>query len=145
MSTGISYSAGGVLDEIKKINFPAHLFPRFTRSYNKGFRDFDIPAITGKYSVEYECVDDMELINVALACSGYSTKDFWEVYIVEPDSEEEYCLVETMPTRELAESINMGNVLYIVHRLPAGSKIRFDFNNESGTSKTVWPSLRFLR
>lgn len=139
-----NYNVGGVIDEVRKINFPDHLFPRFRTPYYKGFRNFSVPAIKNKYSIDYECTTDMELINVSLACSGYGDGDYWEVYTTAP-GEEEYCLIETMPTRELAESINMGNVLYIVHRLPAGSVIRFDFYNESATSKRVWPSLRFLR
>ena len=144
MPVSQNYNVGGVIDEVRKINFPAHLFPKFTRSFNKGFRNFAIPAIKAKYDVTYECDTDMELVNIALACSGYGDGDYWEVYAIDPNGAE-YCLVETMPTRELAESINMGNVLYIVHRLEAGSKIRFDFYNESATSKDVWPSLRFLR
>jgi hypothetical protein len=138
-----NYNVGGWIDEIKKINFPAHLFPQLTHPFLKGFR-IDVPAIPGTYSITYPCAEDMELINVSLACSGYKDTDEWEVVTIAP-GESEYKLVETMPTRELAESINMGNVLYIVHRLPAGSTIRFDFHNNSGTSKTVWPSLRFLR
>lgn len=138
-----NYNVGGWIDEIKKINWPAHLFPRFTKPFVKGFR-IEIPAIPGVYTEEYELTEDMELINIALVCSGYKDTDEWECVTIAP-GENPYKVVETMPTRELAESINMGNVLYIVHRLPAGSKIRFEFHNNSGTSKTVWPSLRFLR
>lgn len=138
-----NYNVGGWIDEIKKINFPAHLFPRLTHPFTKGFR-MEIPPIPGTQSLVYVTTEDMELINVSLACSGYKDTDEWEVSTIAP-GEPEYKLVETMPTRELAESINMGNVLYIVHRLPAGTTIRFDFHNNSGTSKTAWPSLRFLR
>jgi hypothetical protein len=138
-----NYNVGGWIDEIKKINFPAHLFPRKTKPFTKGF-ELDIPAITGTYSVQYTCEEDMELINVSLACSGYKNGDQWEMTTKAP-GEDEYQVVETMPTRELAEAINMGNVLYIVHRLPKDSLIRFDFHNKSGTSKTAWPTLRFLR
>lgn len=138
-----NYNVGGWIDEIKKINWPAHLFPRKTKPFHKGFR-LEIPAMSGTYSIQYTCVEEMELINVSLACSGYKDSDEWEVTTKAP-GDAEYKVVESMPTRELAESINMGNVLYIVHRLPAGSIIRFDFHNKSGTSKTAWPSLRFLR
>lgn len=138
-----NYSVGGWIDEIKKINFPAHLFPRKTKPYLKGFR-LEIPAASGTYSIQYTTTQEMELINVSLACSGYKDTDEWEVSTMAP-GEPAYQVVESMPTRELAESINMGNVLYIVHRLPAGTTIRFDFHNKSGTSKTAWPSLRFLR
>lgn len=138
-----NYNVGGWIDEIKKINFPPHLFPRKTHPFVKGF-ELDIPAIPGVYSIEYTLEEDMELINISLACSGYKNTDMWEATTIEP-GETPYVAVETMPTRELAESINMGNVLYIVHRLVKGSVVRFDFHNNSGTSKTVWPSLRFLR
>lgn len=138
-----NYNVGGWIDEIKKINFPPHLFPRKMRPYVKGFK-IEVPALPGIHSVQFMCEEDMELINISLACSGYKDGDYWEAFTTEP-GKPEYCAVESMPTRELAESINMGNVLYIVHRLPKGSMVRFDFHNTSGTSKTVWPSLRFLR
>lgn len=143
MSVQQNYSVGGVLDEIKKINWPAHLFPRFTKSLSKGL-EIQVPALTGVYTAEYECPVDMEIINVSLACSGYADGDYWEVVLLEP-GQDPYKLVETMPTRELAESINMGNVLYIVQRVVAGTIIRFDFYNQSGTSKRVWPAFRVLR
>lgn len=138
-----NYNVGGWIDEIKKINFPAHLFPRKTHTFTKGFR-IDIPALAGRYSKEYVLAEDMELVNIALACSGYMDGDEWEAVYIKP-GETEYKMVETMPTRELAESINMGNVLYIVERLPKDTIVRIDFYNKSGSSKTAWPSLRFLR
>lgn len=138
-----NYNVGGVIDEIKKINWPAHLFPRKTLPYVKGFR-IDIPAVIGSYSAQFTCPEEMELINVSLACSGYKDEDEWE-FTTQAPGESPYTVVESMPTRELAESINMGNVLYIVHRLPKDSSIRFTFHNNSGTSKIVWPSVRFLR
>lgn len=138
-----NYNVGGWIDEIKKVNFPAHLFPRLTRPFVKGFR-LEVPAIEDIYELEYTLTENMELINISLACSGYKDTDEWTVTTTQP-GEAPYVAVESMPTRELAESINMGNVLYIVHRLTAGTVIRFEFHNNSGTSKTVWPSLRFLR
>ena len=138
-----NYNVGGVIDEIKKINWPAHLFPRFTKPFVKGFR-MEIPALPGVYELSYIAQEDLELVNVALACSGYKDTDEWELITQAPD-EDPYTVVETMPTRELAESINMGNVLYIVHRLPKGSTLTFKFYNHSETSKIVWPSVRFLR
>ncbi len=138
-----NYNVGGWIDEIKKINLPPHLFPKLHRPFTKGLR-IEMPAIEGVYSITYTLEEDMELINVSLVCSGYKDTDEWEV-VTQAPNEEEYKVVETMPTRELAESINMGNILYVIHRLPKGSTVRFDFYNHSGTSKTVWPSLRFLR
>lgn len=138
-----NYGVGGWLDEVKKINFPPHLFPRLSTPFTKGFT-IEVPPVPGIYSVTYTLAEQMELVNVALACSGYRDGDIWEVVTQQP-GEAEYTLVETMPTRELAESINMGNVLYIVHRLEAGSTITFNFYNNSGTSKNVWPSIRLLK
>jgi hypothetical protein len=138
-----SYNVGGVIDEIKKINWPAHLFPTKTRSFIKGLT-LNVPAFADTYVVSYTCREEMELVNVSLACSGYKDEDEWELFVIVP-GEEPYQLVETMPTRELAESINMGNFLYIVERIPAGTELQFQFHNNSGTSKKVWPSLRFLR
>lgn len=138
-----SYNVGGTIDEVKKVNWPAHLFPRKTLPYLKGMR-LEVPALAGNYVVSYTCPEDMELVNVSLACSGYHDTDDWELVTTAP-GEDPYTVVETMPTRELAESINMGHHLYIVHRLPAGSIVKFVFKNNSATSKTVWPSMRFLR
>ncbi len=138
-----NYGVGGWLDEVKKINFPAHLFPRLSTPFTKGFT-IEVPPLPGVYTVEYVLPEQMELVNVALACSGYRDGDIWEVTTEKP-GEAPYTLVETMPTRELAESINMGNVLYIVHALPKDSIIKFHFYNNSGTSKVVWPSLRLLK
>jgi hypothetical protein len=138
-----NYNVGGVIDEIKKVNWPAHLFPRKTKPFLKGLR-LEVPAIDDVYMVTYTCSEEMELVNVSIACSGYKDTDEWELVTIAP-GEPEYKVVETMPTRELAESINMGHHLYIVHRLPAGSIIKFLFYNKSATSKIVWPSMRFLR
>ena len=138
-----NYNVGGWIDEIKKINFPPHLFPSLSTPFTKGFT-IPVPAVPGTYQLSYTLPEDMELVNVAVACSGYKDGDTWEVSVEEP-GKPAYKIVETMPTRELAESINMGNVLYIVLRLPAGTIIRFDFINSSGTSKNVWPSIRLLR
>lgn len=138
-----AYAVGGVIDEIRNINWPAHLFPRKTKPFLKGLR-LEVPAIEGTYMVTYTCTEEMELVNVSIACSGYKDTDEWELITIAP-GESEYKVVETMPTRELAESINMGHHLYIVHRLPAGSIIKFLFHNNSATSKIVWPSMRFLR
>lgn len=138
-----NYNVGGIIDEVKKINWPAHLFPRFTKPFTKGF-SMNIPPIDGTYELAYIAMEDLEMVNVGLACSGYKDTDEWEL-TTEAPGETEYTVVETMPTRELAESINMGNVLYIVHQVPKGTVMRFKFHNNSGTSKVVWPSARFLR
>ena len=101
-----NYNVGGVIDEVKKINWPARLFPQFTKPFVKGLR-IDVPALIGTYEVGYILAQDMELINVALACSGYKDGDYWECTTQAP-GEDEYTVVETMATRELAESSTWG-------------------------------------
>ncbi len=140
-----SVGVGGYLDEIKKINFPAHLFPKKTKNFTTGKNlRIDCPAIPGVYASEYILTEDMELINVSIACSGYHDDDEWEAIFIHPDADAE-TFIEAMPIRELPESMNMGNVLYTVRALEAGTKVRIEFHNISGTSKKVWPALRFLR
>lgn len=132
------YAAGGIIDEIKKINFPAHLFPTKTKPFTKGFR-LETPPIAGIYPKSYTAPSDMELVDVGIACSGYGDGDFWELFI---DTEK---IMETVYTKEVPQHINAGTTLYTVIRIPAGSTIRLDFHNDSATSKTVWFDLRFLK
>lgn len=132
------YAAGGVIDEIKKINFPDHLFPTLTTPFTKGFR-LETPAIAGIYTKTYKTLQDLELVDVGLACSGYGDGDLWELNVGTTK------LVETMYTKELPQHINMGTTLYTVIQIPAGTDITLEFHNLSATSKTVWFDLRFLK
>jgi len=150
MSFTVSYQVGGrvdkvkqvaqvsVVEEVKRINFPEHLFPTKHRPFTKGFR-MSIPAMTGTYETVYTPEEDMELVDIGIACSGYADNDYWELLVGD------YKVVETMYTKELPEHINMGTTLYVVHAVPAGTPMRLQFHNDSGTSKTVWFNLRFLR
>jgi hypothetical protein len=133
-----TYSVGGVLDEIKKINFPPHLFPTKTNPFTKGFR-MQVPAMKGVYDTRYTVPQDMELIDVGLACSGYSDGDYWELSIGGNK------IMETIYTKELPQHINMGTTLYCIEKIPAGTEILLQFYNESATAKTVWFDLRFLK
>lgn len=132
------FPVGGVIDEVKKINFPPHLFPKLTMPFTKGFR-MDVPSMAGVYTKTYTATQDLEMVDVGLACSGYGDGDFWELTVGTEKT------VETMYTKELPQNINMGTTLYTVMQVPAGTKITFAFNNQSLTSKTVWFDLRFLK
>lgn len=132
------YAAGGVIDEVKKINFPAHLFPKLTTPFTKGFR-MDVPAMAGVYTTTYTAPQNMEMVDVGLACSGYGDGDYWELTVGANKT------IETMYTKELPQNINMGTTLYTVIQIPAGTTITLQFNNQSLTSKTVWFDLRFLK
>lgn len=142
-----TYSVGGVIDEvkhvttvdeIKKINFPSNVFPSLSKSFTKGFRT-EIPAAAGIYIVPYTAPVDMELLDVALACSGYGDDDYWELDV---GTEK---VIETMYTKELPQHINMGTSLYVIEKIPAGTEIKLSFCNNSATSKTVWFDLRLLK
>ena len=142
-----TYNVGGVMDdvkrvrvvdEVKKINFPPHLFPELSRPFTKGFR-MEVPPLRGLYQKTYTVPQDMELIDVGLACSGYGDEDFWELQ-VGPNK-----IIETMYTKELPQHINMGATLYVVEKIPAGTDITLYFRNNSSSSKTVWFDLRFLK
>lgn len=135
-----TYSVGGVIDEIKKINFnfPGHLFPELTSPFTKGFR-MEVPAMTGTFTSIYTAPVDLELIDVGLACSGYGDEDYWELEVGTNK------IIETMYTKELPQHINMGTTLYVIEKIPAGTDITLSFVNNSETSKTIWFDLRFLK
>lgn len=138
MSFSPTYPVGGVIDEVKKVNFPPHLFPRLSKPFTKGFR-LEIPPIKGLQKLTYVAEDDLELIDVGLACSGYSDGDYWELMVGEEK------IMETIYTKELPQHINTGTTLYVVERVPAGTEITMLFMNETGATKTVWFDLRFLK
>lgn len=138
MGFNVTYPAGGVIDEVKKINFPPHLFPSLAKPFTKGFK-LEIPAITGVYTLTYTAAQPIELIDIGLACSGYADDDYWEMTV---GTEK---IVETMYTKELPQHVNMGTTLYVVQRIATGTEIKMEFHNDSGTSKNVWFDLRFLK
>ena len=131
----VSYSAGGVVDELRKLPYP--YFPSKTTPYVKGFRLF-VPAQKGIYEVTYVPESDMDLTGVAVASTGYADFDYWELQIGDLK------LFESIYTKELPEVYAPG-ALGAVVPVPAGTTIAFRFHNESATSKIVWPELRFLR
>lgn len=141
---GPNYSVGGNLDRVKyideigKVNFPSHLFPTLSKPFTKGFR-LPIPAIKGLHKISYTAPSDLELIDVGLACSGYSDGDYWELEVGGN------LIMETIYTKELPQHINTGTTLYVVERIPAGTVINMLFTNNTGSSKTVWFDLRFLK
>lgn len=144
---GPSYSVGGemdtvkrviTVDEVKNVNFPAHLFPVLSKPYTKGFR-MQIPPVKGLRSISYTSPVDLELIDVGMACSGYSDGDYFEIQVGDEK------IMETIYTKELPQHINTGTTLYVVERIPAGTEIKMFFMNETGSTKTVWFDLRFMR
>lgn len=144
MGFNVVNAAGGnldkvkVIDEVKKINLPDHLFPSKTRPFTKGFR-MEVPPTVGPFTTEYIPDVDMELLDIALACSGYGDNDYWELEI---GGEK---IIETMYTKELPQHVNTGTQMYTVEKVPAGTTIKLSFYNDSRTTKTVWFDFRFLK
>lgn len=138
MGFNTSYIVGGIIDEVKKVRLPEGLFPTLTTPFMKGFR-IDIPAINAMYEEIYTLTQDMELIDIGLACSGYGDGDYWEVLINDEK------IIETMYTKEIPEHINMGSTLYTVYKCVSGTNIKIRFHNESNSSKIAWFNLRFLK
>lgn len=137
MSLVTNYNVGGVIDEVKNIKIPG-LIASMRNPFAKGFK-LDVPAIPGVYTIEYLATEDIEIVNVGIACSGYSDEDFWELIIGDKK------LYETIYTKELPETINMGGSFISVYLVEANTLIKLGFHNVSGTSKTVWVNMRFLK
>jgi hypothetical protein len=147
MALEAAYSVGGILDEIRKINFPPFIFPDPTKPfvYVKGFR-IDVPAQTGMFNQEFVVPWDCNLIGISLTCSGYGDGDYWEVSTSEQISTVSSTpiplkFIETCYTKELPESIQLDATFPVI---PSGTTISVDFYNESGTSKIVWLNMKFL-
>lgn len=137
MAFTINYSAGGIIDEVKNVNIPG-VIPEKRIPYTKGFK-LDVPALKDIYSIVYVPEVDMELLAVAIACSGYMPEDYWELSV------DGVKIMETIYTKELPESNGLGTLLGCAYKVQAGQEVKIDFHNDSGTSKIVWVNLRFLR
>lgn len=137
MSFNTVYNAGGIIEEVKKINLPASLFPAGNTPKTKGFR-LDVPPMPGVYEIKYSVPFEISLIDASLACSGYHDLDYWELEV------EDIKICETMYTKELPENISQGNSAKIAYTISPDTVIRFKFYNNSGTSKKVWYTIRYL-
>jgi len=136
-----------VIDKIKEIetingfsvdvDFPNHIIPSYTRPYTKGFR-MVIPPIAGKYEATYQATSNLELIDVAIACSGYNGDDYWNLLV------NDTLLFDSIYTKEIPQHINMGTTLFTVYKVSPNDIIKLEFYNEGAEAKTVWFDLRFL-
>lgn len=135
MSFSISYVAGGVIDKVRKLPYPH--FSIFTVHYIKGRR---IRAEGGGvYTDTFSLPFPTEFLSIAFAASEYCDGDYWELTLGDVK------ICETIYTKELPESVSMGNSFGIVYPLEANTVIKFDFYNVSGTPKSVWYNIKFLR
>lgn len=132
---GVVYIADGRI-QIRELPFP--WFPKKTKPFVKGL-SLSLPAADGTYEASYTPGADMELLTVAVACSGYAADDYWELWV----GSERIC--ETIYLKELPESVGMGSPWAVVFPVPAGTPVSFRFRNASATAKRVWVNFHFLR
>lgn len=132
----VNYNAGGVIDEVKKIHFPANVFPneKFLKDYTKGLR-IDMPAMVAGYHAEFTVPWDCHLVGIATASTGYYDGDFWELFL---DEEKR---IETCYTKEVPEAKSLTKIFPTI---PAGTVVKVVFENASGTSKQVYFDIEFL-
>jgi hypothetical protein len=140
LSFMVEYTVGGVLDRIRRLDgiaspiqviLPPHLFATYERPFVKGFR-LEMPAVPGLYPLEYTAPQEMELLSIEVGCTGYSDIDHWSFYI------NDQVICDTIYCKEVAQVKTLGAV-----KLAAGDRLRFEFNNNSGTSKVAWLDLNF--
>lgn len=136
MSFSVVYVAGGVIDKVRELPYPH--FSKFEEPFVKG-RMIDVTASPTVFTDSYSLPFPTEFLSVAFAASVYCVGDYWELSI----NGVKVC--ETIYTKELPESVSMGNSFGIVYPLPANAAIKFDFYNVSGQTKQVWYNVKFLR
>jgi hypothetical protein len=124
--------------QVRIHDLPHPLYPKKTRPYIKGLQ-LSIPAAAGTYTAKYTVPQDMELLSVAFAASGFSLDDYW---FVDVGNER---ILDTIFTKELPESVLMGTPWSIVLPVAAGTVITLGFVNDSATAKRAWWNLHFLR
>ena len=136
MSFSINYLAGGVVDKVRELPYPH--FSKKTIPFIRG-RMIDVTASATTFTDTFSLPFDTEFLSVAFACSDYCDGDYWEFSI------DGLKVCETIYTKELPESVSMGNSFGIVYPVPKNSEIKFDFFNVTGTAKQVWYNVKFLR
>lgn len=120
-----AYVAGGRFD---KPFMPTKKDPFF-----KGIRvpvSGSDPLVTELYTVP----KDAELVSLAIACSRYDDNDHWSFYI----NGKQVC--DSIYTKELPE----GLFFTVIIPLNQGDELRFQFDNVSQTTKTVWLNYQML-
>lgn len=140
MAFDITYSAGGELDKVKKINLIEKItnFAQLPQPYNKMLM-MNVPALNGVYNLDYVTPDqEVELVSIVVTCSGYGENDYYNVYV------NDQLWFDTWYPTEVKEGLYIGTSTYVCV-VPASTKIRLEFFNMNGTSKKVWIGFRMLR
>ncbi|MGM7682860.1 hypothetical protein ACSVDA_11970 [Cytobacillus sp. Hm23] len=136
MSFNVSYVGGGVIDKVRELPYPH--FSKNTTPYIRG-RSIHVDPVQRVFTDSYSLPFKTEFLSISVACSCYNDSDYWELTI----NGTKIC--ETIYTKELPESVSMGNSFGIVYPLEPNMEIKFDFHNISGVEKEVWYNIKFLR
>lgn len=136
MSFTITTISGGVIDKIRELPYP-HFSSKFI-PYVKGSY-IDVPASSGVFKSEQSLPFDCEFLSIAIACNIYSDTDFWSLKIGNQ------LICDTIYTKQLPESVSMGNSFGIVYPVPANTVLKFEFDNVSAIAKKVWFNIKVLK
>lgn len=132
---GVTVVADG---QVRVMDLPYPLYPRKRRPYIKGLQ-LSVSATAQTYTTTYTPSEDVELLSIAMACSGYGLGDYWWVDVGQER------ILDTIYTKELPESVLLGTPWSIVYPVAAGTAIKLSFHNASGSAKRVWWNLHMLR
>lgn len=135
---GANILLGGEVDRVGEIGkLPHPIFPSLTMPKAKGSY-IEVPPSVGTYTKIITADKDTEFIAVSLACTGYLFPDYWEFFVGN------YKVMETIYTKEVPQTVYGGTQMTLVLPVPAGTPLRVDFVNKSGTSKQVFFDLKLL-
>ena len=136
MGVNVSYNAGGVVGEVKKIG-SIKGFPENTQPFNEMVIT-RIPAASGDVEIEYVTPpDDVEILAITVTCSGYGETDTYDMFVGDRQWFKNWAL------SEVKEGLFLGSSTF-VYKTESETPIRLVFHNNSGTSKTVWFGIRML-
>lgn len=142
MAFNTNYNVGGVVDVVKRIPRIDEIgrisaFPEFKQPYNEMIMQ-EIPAIAGTYNMTFNMPDvEVEILAITLTCSGYGKGDFFNMWCNGTQ------WFKNWYTNEVKEGLFLGTSTF-AYKAPANSTMTIEFNNMSGTSKTVWVGFRML-
>lgn len=92
----------------------------------------EIPAKTGQYTIEFTAPANSQLTGITYSQSCWNLEDSWDLVIGEEK------LFDGVRTKEYGEH-KYFNVFY-----PIGDKVKFIFNNNSGSNKVIWVDFNVL-
>jgi hypothetical protein len=113
-------------------------------NYIKGLRA-EVPLGAVEVPLTFVPPVAMELKGIGFSLTGYSDGDYWELYIHTVDE-----FGGTVDTRTICETIYTKEVPEVKGIIPVEAVgtdniIEFKFFNTTGTTKTIWVDLQFLK